>query len=282
MYLEKVALDYLKYTDLSKIFRKYFLSEQTNKSLNLKGNSNEFLEYREYHYGDDLKSVNWKLFAKTGRLYTKTFSTDISRKVMILLDISKSMLGGERISKLEYSKYLLTIVAYKLSNLGYNVLFSTFDNKIYKTFQISGKNFLQVQNVLTSIRVNSQTDFGNFLKLLPEVVSSNTNLLIISDFLFVNEKEVYDLRLLFPKKDIIFFHIVAEEEINLPRGNNFFELVDPETNLRKILSLNRFYTSYQYNLSKFFEKLYVSTRDSKIPLITFNTSVPYYVTLKEI
>ncbi|MGB9621762.1 MAG: DUF58 domain-containing protein [Brevinematia bacterium] len=282
MYLDKVAIDYLKHTDLSKIFTKYFVSEQTNKSINLKGSGDEFLEHREYHYGDELKNINWKLFAKTGKLYVKTFSSNVSKDVFIALDVSKSMSAGRKISKLEYSKYLLTVVAYKLTTLGYRVYFSAFDSKFYRLFSFDERNFSKIQDTLTNIDVNSETNFRGILKELPRFINSASNILFISDFLFITTEEIYKLRLLLPKNDIVFFHIVAEEEVSFPRENEFLEFIDPETSIKRVFSVSEIYNEYQDKLSKFFDNLYKATKDSKIPLITFNTSTPYYVILRQI
>ncbi|MEN2998474.1 MAG: DUF58 domain-containing protein [Brevinematia bacterium] len=281
MYLEKVAIDYLKGVNIARIFKKYFISENTNKSINIKGSNNEFLEHREYYYSDELKNVNWKLYAKMGKLYTKVFSTDISNEVLILFDISKSMLAGKKILKLEYSKYLVSIVAYKLVTEGYKVVFSTFDSNIYETFVFSEKNFQKFDLLLREMRCGGITNFSEVLRKLPSYMGSNSNLLVISDFLFISAGEISVLRKLFPKRDIVLFQVLSAEEISFIDGD-FVELVEPESNVRKLVQAKEAQKKYIQALSSFLEQIYISSFSSKIPMITFSTDIPYYVVLKKI
>lgn len=279
MYLEKIAIDYLKNVRIDRIFKKYFISENSNKSINVKGNNNEFLEHREYQYSDDLKSVNWKLFAKTGRLYTKVFSTDISRDVFILLDVSKSMVAGQGISKLEYAKYLISVVAYKLCLEGYRIIFSTFSDNLYHTLSLGIKNFSRLDTFLSQVRPYGKTNFSEVIRRLPTFVSNNSNILIVSDFVFIEPQEVSFLRRCFPKRDIIAFQVLSQEEINFVEGS-FVELIEPEDNIRKLILVSEVQKSYIQSISSFLERLFITTTSNRIPLITFNTSVPYYITLK--
>lgn len=280
MYLEKIAVDYLKNVRIDRIFKKYFVSENSNKSVNVRGNSNEFLEHREYQYSDDLKNINWKLFARTSKLYTKVFSTDVSKDVFILLDISKSMVAGRSISKLEYAKYLVGVVAYKLCVEGYKVTFSTFSDTLYQTFSFGIKNFSKFDTFLSQIKPYGKTNFSEVLKRLPAFMNTSSNLLIVSDFVFITSQEVSFIRRCFPKRDIIAFQILSQEEINFVEGS-FVELVEPEENIKKLILVSETHKNYIESISTFLERLYIATALNKIPLITFNTSIPYYITLKK-
>lgn len=281
MYLEKAAIDYLKGVNIAKIFKKYFISESTNKSINIKGTNNEFLEHREYQHSDELKNVNWKLYAKTGKLYTKVFSSDISKEVFILLDVSRSMIAGQSISKLEYAKYLSSIVAYKLVVEGYKVLFSTFDNSISNTTVFDIKNFYRFNSLLKEIKPTGITNFYNVLRVLPNFARKNSNLLIISDFIFIQTKELSLLRKLFPKRDIVLFQVLSPEEVSLVEGE-FAELIEPEEKLKKLVQVKNIKKKYIQEFSSFLERIYSSSTHNKIPMITFTINIPYYVTLKSI
>ncbi|MCX8028703.1 MAG: DUF58 domain-containing protein [Brevinematales bacterium] len=280
MYLEKVAIDYLKNISIDRIFKRYFVSENTNKSINVKGNNNEFLEHREYQYSDDLKNINWKIYARTERLYSKVFSTDVTKDVLIMLDVSKSMTAGTRISKLEYSKFLVSIVAYKLVNEGYSIKFATFNETVNSVLSVTLKKFGRLSNVLLNTLPLGKTSFSNALKIASKYINNKSNVLIISDLIFIKPQEISLLRKLFPKKDIVIFQVLSEEEINFLKGE-FVEFIEPEGNTKKLVHLSEVSKGYLEKFSSFLEKIYLAAVDNKITLVTFNTSIPYYITLKK-
>src|SRR5437764_13181243 len=84
------------------------------------GYSAEFSQYRHYRPGDDLKYIDWKLFARTDRLYTKQFRETTNLVCQIALDASASMdyAGGGGITKFEYARLLAAALAHLLSRQG--------------------------------------------------------------------------------------------------------------------------------------------------------------------
>ncbi len=281
MYLEKIAIDYLKNVNLAKIFKKYFISEAANKVINVKGNSNEFLEHREYYHSDGLKNVNWKLFAKTGKLFSKVFSTEISKEVLVLLDTSKSMVAGESITKIEYSKYLVSIVSYKLLSEGYKVTFLTFDSHINYFISLSIRNFNKFDSFLGSVKCQGKTDFKSVIKSIPNFVKKNSSILLISDFIFISVDDISTLRKIFPKKDIVFFQVLSNVELSFTE-DEFVEFVDPETQNKKLVLASKVKKNYIEKFSSFVENVFYWSSSNRISMLTFPTSIPYYVILKGI
>src|SRR6202049_1001169 len=77
------------------------------------GFSQEFAEYRAYNPGDDLRHVDWNVFARTERMYLKRYRGETNCQVPILLDASRSMkFGSHRIDTLEYTRFLAACLAY--------------------------------------------------------------------------------------------------------------------------------------------------------------------------
>ena len=72
------------------------------------GFSVEYSDHREYHEGDEVKFVDWKVFARSDRLYIKRFHQETNTTVYILLDTSRSMSfgGGDSVRKIDYASYL--------------------------------------------------------------------------------------------------------------------------------------------------------------------------------
>src|ERR1700742_3052654 len=80
------------------------------------GFSQEFAEYRAYSEGDDLRHVDWNVFARTDRVYLKRFRGETNSQLLILLDTSASMgYGSGKITKLDYGRYLAASLAYMAS-----------------------------------------------------------------------------------------------------------------------------------------------------------------------
>src|SRR3954449_11215754 len=80
------------------------------------GFSQEFAEYRMYTEGDDLRHVDWNVFARTERAYLKRYRGETNSQLTMLLDVSASMAyGSQSVNKLDYTRYLAASIAY-LSN----------------------------------------------------------------------------------------------------------------------------------------------------------------------
>ena len=96
-----------------------------------RGFSVEFAEYREYTPGDDIRFIDWKVFARSDRYYIKEFEEETNLSCHILLDTSASMsYKSNGISKLEYSAYLAASLGYLIFQQRDGVGLMTFDNDI--------------------------------------------------------------------------------------------------------------------------------------------------------
>src|SRR4029079_3010192 len=81
-----------------------------------KGFSVEFAEYRQYLPGDDLSTMDWKVFARTDRHYVKRFEEETNLRAHLLLDVSASMsYGSGAMTKLEYGSCLAASLAYLMN-----------------------------------------------------------------------------------------------------------------------------------------------------------------------
>ena len=76
------------------------------------GASVDFAEHRGYVAGDDIRRVDWRVYARTDKYYIKEFEADSNANFSVLLDVSKSMGFGAKISKLDYAKTLAACLAY--------------------------------------------------------------------------------------------------------------------------------------------------------------------------
>src|SRR3954465_13205791 len=106
------------------------------------GASIDFAEHRGYVPGDDIRRVDWRLYARTDKYYVKQYEADTNTNFSILLDVSKSMgftSGGP--SKLEYGCYLAACLAYMAHRPRHRVGIVTFDDDIVDYVPVSAKHF---------------------------------------------------------------------------------------------------------------------------------------------
>src|SRR5438093_10049305 len=104
------------------------------------GASIDFAEHRGYVAGDDIRRVDWRLFARTDRFYVKQYEADTNTNFCVLFDISKSMsFASKGISKLEYSSYLAACLAYLAHRQRDRVGIITFDSAVWPCVPPSAK-----------------------------------------------------------------------------------------------------------------------------------------------
>src|SRR5919197_1483316 len=95
------------------------------------GASVDFAEHRGYTPGDDIRRVDWKLFARTDRFYVKEYEADSNSNFAVLLDVSKSMgFGSAGITKLDYARILTGCLTYMMHRQRDRVGLVTFDSDI--------------------------------------------------------------------------------------------------------------------------------------------------------
>ncbi len=96
-----------------------------------RGTSVDFAEHRPYSAGDDLRRIDWRLFARTDRYFVKQFEADSNASFLIALDISRSMrFGSSGVTKLDYARGLAACLAYLANSQQDRVGLLTFDREI--------------------------------------------------------------------------------------------------------------------------------------------------------
>lgn len=181
-----------------------------------KGFSVEFMEYRQYVPGDDLKRIDWKLYARSDRLFVKEFEDETNTTCHILMDISKSMeytSGG--ITKLEYASYLAASLAYFMIRQRDSVGLYLFDSALRE--QLSPKSTAahlhSILTVLDGYEPGADSEMKKPFSELAEAVKRPGIVIVISDLLDEADKIINGMRhLKFNGSDVILFHLLDREE----------------------------------------------------------------------
>ncbi len=150
-----------------------------------RGNSLEFVDYKEYNPGDELRSIDWNLYGRVNKLYLKVFSEEVDLNVSVFIDSSMSMGGKIKETKLLYAKKLAAAISYiALKSLNSVSLFS-FSNSIENVLPPSRKqgHIEQVFDFLENISSGNKTNINESMKNFVMRKGTATGVaIIISDF----------------------------------------------------------------------------------------------------
>ena len=179
------------------------------------GASVDFAEHRGYVPGDDIRRVDWKVFARTDRYFVKEFEADSNANFSVVMDVSKSMSFGARITKLDYAKTLAACLTYLVSKQRDRVGLVTFDEEIVDHVPPSAKHLDVVLHTLDRAKAQRPGRLGPPLRKLAEHFGRRGIVVVISD-LYEEPQEVMDALSLirFRGNDVVLFHVLDPAEID--------------------------------------------------------------------
>jgi uncharacterized protein (DUF58 family) len=179
------------------------------------GASIDFAEHRGYVAGDDIRRVDWRLYARTDKYFVKQYEADTNTNVTILMDISKSMsFSSGGVSKLEYGSYLAACLGYLATRQRDRVGIVTFDSDIVTHVPPSAKHFNQVLLTLDRAKAERPGHLSEPLKKMSEHFKRRGILLLISDFYDEPDAILEAIKpLRFLGNDLIVFHVLDPQEI---------------------------------------------------------------------
>ena len=197
------------------------------------GFSQEFAEYRAYTPGDDLRSVDWNVYARTERLYLKRYRGETNSLLTILLDASNSMqFGSHGVNKMDYARYLAASLFYLAIHGQRDAAgLITFDDEIRNYIRPSTRQG-QLQRLLAGLEqaeARARTDFSKPMRYFQELLKRRGIVLIVSDFWESPESIVRTIEpLRFHGNEVVLFHVLDPEDVH-PKLNGPSILVDMET-----------------------------------------------------
>ncbi len=202
------------------------------------GFSVEFAEHRAYRPGDEIKYLDWKVFARTGKYYVKEFQEETNLRCTIAIDASRSMAyaSNGNISKYEYSAYLAAALSLLMIQQRDAIGLTLFDNGI-RTFLPPNSKPSYMRQILKALEQNTpanDTGTASALNLLAEKIRRRGLVIVFSDF-FDNPDEILTALKHFrhKKHEVIVFHVLDPREIDFKVGSpaNFVDMESGETML---------------------------------------------------
>ena len=195
-----------------------------------KGFSVEFAEYRQYMPGDDLSSIDWKVYARTDRYYVKKFEEETNLNCYLLLDVSASMgYGSHGVTKLEYASMLAGSLAFLMQRQRDAVGLTTFDDSILTMLPPSARpsHLRSLLVALDRMGLGKRTDVSKPLHQLAEGITKRGMVILISDLIDEPEHVIEGLRhFRFRGTDVVVFHVMDPSELTFPftRASRFRDL----------------------------------------------------------
>jgi uncharacterized protein (DUF58 family) len=181
------------------------------------GASVDFAEHRGYVPGDDIRRVDWKVFARTDKYFLKEFEADSNANFSVLLDVSKSMAFGARLSKLDYGKTLAACLTYLVHTQRDRVGLATFDHAVIDHVPPSAKHLDVVLHTIDRAKAERPGDIGPPLKKLAEHFGRRGIVVVVSDF-YAEPDAIFEAvsPIRFRGNDVILFHVLDPVEVEFP------------------------------------------------------------------
>jgi len=197
------------------------------------GFSQEFAEYRAYTPGDDLRHVDWNVFARTERAYLKRYRGETNSLLTVLLDASHSMqFTSHRVNKMDYARYLAASLFYlAIHNQRDAAGLIVFDDEVRHYIRPSTRQG-QLARLMAGLELaepRARTDFGKPMHHFQEFLRRRGMVVVVSDFYESPETIVRTIEpLRFHGNEVVLFHILDPQEI-APSLDEPVVLVDLET-----------------------------------------------------
>jgi uncharacterized protein (DUF58 family) len=188
----------------------------------LRGISTEFAQHRPYVQGDDTRHLDWKVFARTDRLYVKEYEAETNMPVRFLLDSSQSMFFKSEeaaMSKFEYAATVIATLAYLLMQQKDTFGLVLFDEKVHFAMppKGSGAHFRNVVDVMTDASGGGKTDISNALLSIAPQLKQRGLIVVVSDFVDETDGLGSGLgQMSFLGQDVILFHVEDPAERDFP------------------------------------------------------------------
>ena len=242
-----------------------------------RGFSVEFNDYRHYQRGDDMRHVDWKLYARSDKFYIKQYEDETNVRCVILLDTSASMAyssGGA--SKLDYGVTLASALSYFVMRQRDAVGLITFDDEIrdYIPAKCRQPHLMHILRTLSKLKSGKKTNAVKPLTDLAASLNKKSFVILISDMLDDEERVIRTLQNLRGMgNEVITFQIMDDAELKFP-FNEASEFIDMEEGESYITSPASIRKAYLENLNKFLSYCRKKCQSSGVDYCLLNTAMP--------
>ncbi|HUG55212.1 MAG TPA: DUF58 domain-containing protein [Vicinamibacteria bacterium] len=243
------------------------------------GRSVDFAEHRAYMPGDDIRRIDWRLFARTDRFYLKEFEADSNTDLVQILDVSRSMdFTSHGITKLDYGRYLVACMAYLARKQRDRVGLITFDDDVREFVPPSAKHLPVLLHTLDRAgRPGAGGRRGELalpLRKVAEALHRRSMIVVVSD-LYLEPRAVLDAvsHLSHRGSDLMVFHLLDPAEVEFPfdQAANYEDL---ESGERIPVVPGEVRERYRRLVAEHIDALSRSLGENRVDYAFFDTSIP--------
>jgi uncharacterized protein (DUF58 family) len=242
-----IDISFLKEIDrFNIVLKKRVLSRfQGERQSHAQGQGLIFSDYKDYVPGDDFRSVDWKVYARTDKFFIKQFEEERNMTVHIVVDASASMDYGKKITKFDYASMIGMGFAYMALKNNEKFNFSTFAEGLnYLRARKGWNQLLNILSILEKLKITGKSEFSKTFDEYKKLLRSKSFMVIISDFLYDLE-EIKAVLSRFTKHEVIVIQVLDPDERRLPLyGDVILEDSELHHRLRTFIS-NRLLSSYR-------------------------------------
>ncbi len=247
------------------------------------GFSQEFEEYRAYSPGDDLRHVDWNVFARTERAYLKRYRGETNTSAIVLLDASASMGFGGQVTKLHYAKFLASSLVYLAHLQRDSAGLIVFHDDVANFVRPSSRQgqLMRLMHAIEEAELGKRTDFEKPFLELQQFLKRRGVTALISDFYEKPEtvvKTVEPLR--FRGNELILFHVLDPRELELKLDDGAL-LIDMETGEALESTPDFARTEYRQRIEAHIEDLRTNAQAAGIDYFLLRTDRPLDQALRE-
>ncbi|CCQ12470.1 hypothetical protein PA3071 [Pseudoalteromonas luteoviolacea B = ATCC 29581] len=250
-----------------------------------KGRGMEFAEVRQYQYGDDIRSIDWRVTARTGEAHTKLFQEEKERPVFVFTDLSSSMFfGSQLLFKSVQACHISALLAWSASMRGDRlggVVFSEFGHHELKP-TARDKGVLALchqlvdihQQALLNREQTAPSKFADNLKRLGHLAKPGSLVYLVSDFSQLDDSSFKQLERLARHCELIGCQVSDPFEHQLPAYQDAIKVTAGDNNWTLPLMDNAFRHRYAQQAQQQFQLRLERLRRTGMQMRSFNSAVP--------
>lgn len=248
------------------------------------GFSQEFAEYRAYTPGDDLRHVDWNVFARTEKAYLKRYRGETNTTLMVLLDASASMgFSSTAVSKFEYAKYLASALVYLGHLQRDSAGLIVFHDDVANFIRPSARQgqLMRLLHGIESAKIGTRTDYRRPFFELQQFLKRRGITVLISDFFEDPERVIETVQpLRFRGNELVLFHILDPRELE-PKLSEPVLLRDMETGDAFEVSPDYAHQEYRQKIHAHIDVMRKKAQGAGIDYFLIRTDRPLDAALRE-
>jgi uncharacterized protein (DUF58 family) len=256
------------------------------------GFSVEFAEHRLYNPGESTKNIDWKIYARSDKLFTKKFEEETNLRCQIVMDTSSSMFfpemepQGQGINKIRFSSLAAASLMYMLKKQRDAYGLSVFDEevRIHTKCKSSTKHYQMLlsnlEQLITNPVLNRKTSTANTLHEIADSIHKRSLVIIFSD-MFDNLDDIDNIlsalqHLKYNRHEVILFHVVDKaKEIHFEYENRPYMFIDMESGEKVKLRSNEVKELYRNQMDEMLARLKMKCLQYKIDFIPTDINAGY-------